>query len=161
MCFESQGFSGTPGACTLPQASVLKAGRAPGLWHKHRSLGAQGRAVASLFFVFFPSSFEVYVFPVGTEFTSDVVLLFGTTDTLALLCIYIDVYIGTARLKDFDGIVCLQDKAWKICTKVPLQLLLREGFLRWLSDKESPCQCSSRRRRGFNPWFGKIPWRKK
>ena len=44
----------------------------------------------SLFF--FPSSFEVYVFPVGTEFTSDVVLLFGTTDTLALLCIYIDVF---------------------------------------------------------------------
>ena len=92
MCFESQGFSGAPGACTLPQASVLKAGRAPGLWHKHRSLGAQGRAVASLFFVFFPSSFEVYVFPVGTEFTSDIVLLFGTTDTLALLCIYIDVF---------------------------------------------------------------------
>ena len=26
------------------------------------------------------------------------------------------------------------------------------------SSKESTCQC---RRRGFHPWFGKIPWRKK
>ena len=25
----------------------------------------------------------------------------------------------------------------------------------WLSGKESACQC---RRRGFNPWVGKIPW---
>ena len=27
----------------------------------------------------------------------------------------------------------------------------------WLSGKESACQC---RRPGFNPWVGKIPWRK-
>ena len=32
------------------------------------------------------------------------------------------------------------------------------GLLRWLSDKESTCQC---RRLGFNPWVGKIPWRRK
>ena len=31
---------------------------------------------------------------------------------------------------------------------------------RWLSDKESTCQCRSHRRRGFNPWVGKIPWRR-
>ena len=29
---------------------------------------------------------------------------------------------------------------------------------RWLSGKESACQ---RRRCGFDPWVGKIPWRKK
>ena len=28
---------------------------------------------------------------------------------------------------------------------------------RWLSGKESACQC---RRCGFDPWVGKIPWRK-
>ena len=28
----------------------------------------------------------------------------------------------------------------------------------WLSGKESTCQC---RKCGFNPWFGKIPWRRK
>ena len=33
-----------------------------------------------------------------------------------------------------------------------------EGLPLWLSGKESPGQC---RRRRFDPWFGKIPWRKK
>ena len=28
----------------------------------------------------------------------------------------------------------------------------------WLSGKEPTCQC---RRRGSNPWVGKIPWRRK
>ena len=32
------------------------------------------------------------------------------------------------------------------------------GLPWWLSGKESACQCS---RHGFNPWAGKIPWRKK
>ena len=32
-----------------------------------------------------------------------------------------------------------------------------EGLTRWLSDKESACQC---RRLGFNPWVEKIPWRR-
>ena len=31
-------------------------------------------------------------------------------------------------------------------------------FPRWLSGKESACQC---RRHGFDPWVGKIPWRRK
>ena len=33
-----------------------------------------------------------------------------------------------------------------------------QGLPRWLSDKESACQC---RRCGFNPWIEKIPWRRK
>ena len=32
------------------------------------------------------------------------------------------------------------------------------GLLRWLSGKESACQC---RRLGLSPWVGKIPWRRK
>ena len=27
--------------------------------------------------------------------------------------------------------------------------------------KESACQCRRRKRRGFDPWLGKIPWRRK
>ena len=31
----------------------------------------------------------------------------------------------------------------------------------WLSGKESACQCRSCRRCGFDPWVGKIPWKRK
>ena len=34
------------------------------------------------------------------------------------------------------------------------------AFPLWLSGKESPCQCWSHRRLGFDPWVGKIPWRR-
>ena len=33
-----------------------------------------------------------------------------------------------------------------------------EGLPWWLRSKESACQC---RRRRFDPWVGKIPWRRK
>ena len=32
------------------------------------------------------------------------------------------------------------------------------GLPRWLSGKESTCQC---RKCGFNPWVGKVPWSRK
>ena len=32
------------------------------------------------------------------------------------------------------------------------------GLHRWLHGKESTCQC---RRRGFDSWVGRVPWRKK
>ena len=32
---------------------------------------------------------------------------------------------------------------------------------RWRSGKDSACQCGRRRRRGFDPWVGKIPWSRK
>jgi len=35
------------------------------------------------------------------------------------------------------------------------------GLPRWLSDKELDCQCSRHKRHGFDPWVGKIPWRRK
>ena len=45
----------------------------------------------------------------------------------------------------------------------PLQDLLfvaipTRGLPRWLSGKESACQCRRHRRLGFVPWVGKIPW---
>ena len=35
------------------------------------------------------------------------------------------------------------------------------GLPRWLSGKESACQCKSPRRRRFDPWVRKSPWRRK
>ena len=29
-----------------------------------------------------------------------------------------------------------------------------------LSGKESACQCRRHKRHGFDPWVGKIPWRR-
>ena len=39
--------------------------------------------------------------------------------------------------------------------------IINNGLPRWLSGKDSACQCRRRRRWGFNPWVGKIPWRRK
>ena len=35
------------------------------------------------------------------------------------------------------------------------------GLPMWHNGKESPCQCRRHKRCGFNPWVGKIPWRRK
>ena len=35
------------------------------------------------------------------------------------------------------------------------------GFPGYLNGKESTGQCRSHRRCRFNPWVGKMPWRKK
>ena len=40
-------------------------------------------------------------------------------------------------------------------------VLWADKLPRWLSGKESTCQCRSYRTHGFDPWVGKIPWRKK
>ena len=34
------------------------------------------------------------------------------------------------------------------------------GFRGGASDKEPPCQCRRHKRQGFDPWVGKIPWKK-
>ena len=49
---------------------------------------------------------------------------------------------------------------WKNLTKHFGQLSISIGLPRWLSGKESACQCRTCRRHLFNPWFGKIPWRR-
>ena len=35
------------------------------------------------------------------------------------------------------------------------------GLPKWLSHKDSICQCRRHWRLGFDPWVGKIPWRRK
>ena len=35
------------------------------------------------------------------------------------------------------------------------------GFPRWSSGKEPICQCRRHKVHGFDPWVGKIPWRRK
>ena len=40
-------------------------------------------------------------------------------------------------------------------------ILTEKGLHRWLSGKEAICQCRRCRRLGFNPWVGKISWRRK
>ena len=39
-----------------------------------------------------------------------------------------------------------------------IEHLMERGLPRWLRRKELACQC---RRHGFDPWIGKIPWRRK
>ena len=39
--------------------------------------------------------------------------------------------------------------------------IFSNGLPRWLSGKESTCQCRRCRRHGFSLWVGKIPWRMK
>ena len=45
-----------------------------------------------------------------------------------------------------SGCICNCDRWWQI------------SLPRWCNGKESACQC---RRRGFDPWVGKIRWRRK
>jgi len=35
------------------------------------------------------------------------------------------------------------------------------GFPGGINGKEPICQCRRHKRCGFNPWVGKIPWRRK
>ena len=55
---------------------------------------------------------------------------------------------------DKGAAVCSRGSGNKFC-------LSQKGLPRWLNGKESACQCSRHRRCGFNPWVGKIPWRRK
>ena len=42
-----------------------------------------------------------------------------------------------------------------------VRFLLPRGFPGGAGDKESVCYCRRRKRLRFNPWVGKIPWRRK
>ena len=39
-------------------------------------------------------------------------------------------------------------------------VIFRGSFTGGISDKEPDCQCRRHNRHGFNPWVGKIPWRR-
>ena len=46
--------------------------------------------------------------------------------------------------------------AWELSSS--RDIIICQGLPRWLSGKESTCQYRIRR---FNPWVGKMPWRRK
>ena len=52
--------------------------------------------------------------------------------------------------------VCVYSTCIFVCTYMCVY-----GIPRWLSGKEYACQCRRHKRRGFDPWLGKIPWRRK
>ena len=45
-----------------------------------------------------------------------------------------------------------------VCLYVSIYL---QGLARWLSGKESACQCRRWKRCRFDPWLGRIPWSRK
>ena len=48
-----------------------------------------------------------------------------------------------------------------LCVRIAQVYQMLTRLPRWLSGKESACQCRRCRRWGFDPWTGKIPWRRK
>ena len=52
-----------------------------------------------------------------------------------------------------------EDTHWICCLSSHATFV--HGLLRWQSGKESACQCRRHTKRGFDPWGGKILWRKK
>ena len=51
----------------------------------------------------------------------------------------------------------------KMSSKYPSlkTIVIAVGLPRWLSGKEPTCQCKRHKGHGFDPWVGKIPWRRK
>ena len=74
------------------------------------------------------------------------------------------------------GCSCPQAQGWRLCARLGIKVLqtanphkgshlfhiLRAwvGYPGGASGKESVCQCRRHERLGFNPWGGKIPWRR-
>ena len=54
----------------------------------------------------------------------------------------------------------LMEKAYEHRSQVKIFSLGKDGLPRWLSGKEHTGQCRRRRRHRFDPWGGKIPWRR-
>ena len=80
---------------------------------------------------------------------------------------------GAMESQESDMIQQLNNKMWSILQNVPcilrknvclvflFNLFFKNAIVRlprWLSDKESTCQC---RRHRSHPWVQKIPWRRK
>ena len=63
---------------------------------------------------------------------------------------------GEAWCAAVHGVV----KSWTWLGDWTTATTLHWGLPRWLSGKEPNCPCKRRRRRGFTPWVGKIPWRR-
>ena len=54
--------------------------------------------------------------------------------------------------------VCNVDSPWAWVLVLAVYLSRLPG---WRGSKELACQCGTHKRCGFDPWVGKIPWRRK
>ena len=59
----------------------------------------------------------------------------------------------------FFKIICYNSTSWLI--KFRRYLLMPLGFSGSTNGKEPTCQCRRQKRRRFDPWVRKIPWRRK
>ena len=63
-----------------------------------------------------------------------------------------------SQKKKKDTLMDHDHKCMYVCLYVSFYL---QGLPRWLSGKESACQCRRWKRCRFDPWLGRIPWSRK
>ena len=66
-----------------------------------------------------------------------------------------------SQLLKVEVLVNKEDHGFQILIKFRYILTDTLGFPGGASGKESTCQCRRHKRRGFNPWVRKIPWKRK
>ena len=82
----------------------------------------------------------------GFSLFEETVLVFETQDLN--IHQYMKIAAAVQNAIQCSGVIC--DKKERATTQT-------WGFPRWLSGKDSACQCRSRKRGGFNRWVRKIP----
>ena len=88
-------------------------------------------------------------------FSSFSVILQGPHLLAALLTSHLQWKVGSAPSSHLPTALCIKCCCW-LAFKTLCNMSL--GLQWWLSGKKPTCQC---RGRGFLPWVGKIPWRRK
>ena len=91
-----------------------------------------------------------------------------TGKTIAKTCIHTNTHMFTSGIGTHTNVLtCVFYKIFEIIIIFWKKIGYQRGrtienllftIYTWLSGKEPACQC---RRHGFNPWVGKIPWRRK
>ena len=98
--------------------------------------------------------FLIYLFSLEADYNIAVVFAIQSHESAMVGHVFpipiISAFIVTSV---FAGHLCVFT-----CFLVLTCFMVLMGLPWWLSDKESACQC---RGREFDPWVGKIPWRKK
>ena len=88
---------------------------------------------------------------ISVEISNQILIFQGLTTCITSLpspAVYFESFTTSGHL-----LQCSEKDGWNSD-----QLILPVGLPWWLSGKESACQC---KRHSFNPWVGKIPWRRK
>ena len=85
------------------------------------------------------------------EETDDHILLFSS-----LKCIWKwdCMHQGLVKIHNVSGYSVVQQTLMSTCNNMP------GGLFSWISSKEFACQCRRHKRCRFDPWVGKIPWRR-